>query len=66
VIVSASRGQYLKPGSKESGFFSLCIFALLGIFALVLFSHCIRNVNDMLHRAGCPLTGSTPPIIIRP
>jgi hypothetical protein len=60
VIVSASRGQYLKPDSKESGFFSL------GIFALVLFSHCIRNVNDMLHRAGCPLTGSTPPIIIRP
>jgi hypothetical protein len=64
VIVSASRGQYLKPDSKESGFFSLGI--LLGIFALLAFSHRIRRVNDMLHRAGCPLTGSTPPIIIRP
>jgi hypothetical protein len=32
VIVSASRGQYLKPDSKESGFFSYCFRIVIVLY----------------------------------
>src|SRR5207248_10540917 len=63
VIVSASRGQYLKPGAFEPGFFSWCFpwcfscrfFSARGVLFSVCFplqyisSHCHRVSADLQH-----------------
>jgi hypothetical protein len=63
VIVSASRGQYLKPGSFEPGFF--CRGTLCSANTFIMRSVGDDIVGFMHAAAPIPLTGLAAPIIIR-